>query len=226
MSELNVDPSFSIFGLLARRQSINGTIHHRKTMSIISHEIENATIVERANTTIFAGFQYMSKFLRQEERYRKLAREAKRVYVFGVVNCPLPGIENVVYVPLESTDQLTKEWFLISYGERYFSALATEELTSINDPDDKRIFKGIWTFQQPIVAILHDWLADTVGLRRLNYEGITHDLQSQFHIMNTTMERLNKRIMKNTNEELTTELKHIVSKDLLPTIWDLQSAMS
>lgn len=223
MSELNVDPKFSIFSLLARRESITGTIHHRRTMSAISHEIENATILDHANTTIFAGFQYMSKFLRQEERYRKLAREAKRVYVFGVVNCPLPGIDNVVYVPLEPTDQLTKEWFLISYGERYYSALATEELTQINDPDDKRIFKGIWTFQQPLVAILHDWLADSVGMRRLNYDGIRHDMQSQFHIMNTTMERLNKRILKHGSDVLGTELRHIVSKDLLPTIWELQS---
>lgn len=175
MSEFNISPTFSVYKLVARVENVSSIINHRRAMTVISHEIENATLLDNAHTTIFAGFQRLSRFLPQVARYEQLAQRARAIYVFGVPDATMPSIPNVTYVPLKPSDQLTKEWFLVSLGRDYASALATEELTHIDDPDEMRVFKGIWTFDVDMVMILHDWLTQVVGLRSdLDNAAMTH----------------------------------------------------
>src|SRR5689334_15527417 len=143
---VSIDPAFSIYKLVDRLKNQNTILRHRQSMSEVSYEIENATLLDGAHTRIFAGFQRMSKFVPQIPRYTKMALQAESVYVFGIPDTELPSIPNITYVPLEATDQLAKEWFLVSYGIDYASALATQELTRIDDPDEQRQFNGVWTF--------------------------------------------------------------------------------
>jgi len=159
---VNIAPGFSVYQLVERVQKISTLLSHRKTMNIISHEIENATLVDDANTRVFSSFQRMSRFLPQVERYRALAQKSQAVYVFGVPDVPVPQIPGIQYIMLEENSQLAKEWFLVSFGEDFASALATEEISNIDDPDQQRQFKGIWTFDKSLVAILEEWLSNVV----------------------------------------------------------------
>lgn len=131
-----VDPTFSAFGLIGRTEQQRIQLNHRRTMSLISAEIENATLRDGAVTRIFAGFQYLSKFTAQVKRYERIAARAESVYVFGVQDVTPPSIPKMIYIPLSSRDQLAREWFVISHGVDYSSALATKEVSEINDPDD------------------------------------------------------------------------------------------
>lgn len=193
--EFNVNPIFSVYKLVERVQHDVALVNHRRTMTIISNEIENATLKDNAQTTIFSAFQRYSRFIPQIERYKKLAQKAKAIYVFGVPDTTLPEIDGIVYVPLKPTDQLTKEWFLVSYGTDFVSALATQELTHIDDPDDQRVFKGIWTFEIELAAILHEWLSTTVGLRP---ELVTEvfNREKQMQLMGNIIVRMTQRIDK------------------------------
>lgn len=223
MSEFNIDPTFSVYRLVQRNNK-NSVLNHRRTMSIISYEIENASLVDDASTVMFSSFQRMSKFLPQEARYRQLAQIAKHVYVFGVPDTELPEIENITYVPLKPNDQLAREWFLVSYGKDYFSALATEELTNIDDPDPERIFKGVWTFDLSLVSILHEWLSGLVGLRFEQRQSEDHDLNNQLKLMGNTIGRMAVRSLNNSKEtdEVQDELRKLIETGVYPAVEDLK----
>lgn len=195
MSEFSIDPGFSVYGLVQRVKQSATMVSHRKTMTYISYEIENATLIDKASPIIFSGFQRLSKFMPQIRRYQRLAKRAKAVYVFGEADMMPPEIENVTYVPLKPDDQLVKEWFLVSYCQTYFSALATEELTSIEDPDDERQFRGLWSFDLDLVVVLHQWLASSVGLRTNILDTDLHDFATHRYLMRNTIARMNTRLL-------------------------------
>jgi DICT domain-containing protein len=185
-----VESNLSVYALAKRLREKRQSLHHRRTMSLISREIENATLVDHSHNRLFAGFQVFSKFLPQQQRYEKLAAHAEHIYVFGVADVIPPPIVNVTYIPLEPHAQLAKEWFLVSYGASYMSVLATEEQSSLEMADPERVFHGAWTFDDEMVEILNDWLSNTVGAPPFQFPFSQRDLDTQVEIMSRTIKRL------------------------------------
>lgn len=195
--ELNIDPNFSVFEIARRVRSETTVLNHRRTMNIVSYEIENATLYGDARNRIFAGFQRMSRFLPQMERYRKIAARAESVYVFGVPDVEVPAIENITYIPLQASDQLAREWFLVSLGGNYASALVTEEKTHIDDRDSDRLFQGIWSHDYDLVLILEEWLRNSINVDVLMEAtlGIFYEERS-LSIVRKTIEKFEARMEK------------------------------
>jgi DICT domain-containing protein len=191
---VTVDPDVSVYALVERLPRQATFVHQRRTMQLISYEIENGCLVDGARTRIFSAFQYMSKFLPQVKRYEQLAARAEAVYVFGVPDVNPPPIPGVRYIWLHPESQLAKEWFLVSCGRDYMSALATEEQTRITDPDDQRIFKGIWSFDFELVTILNDWLSNLVRAPSLTIDEQDRNLNQQVRLMSQSMSRLVARL--------------------------------
>jgi len=187
-----IDPQFSVYELVERVQKVSAVINSRRTMSLISYEIENSILIDGARPRLFSAFQYLSKFMKQRVRYEQIAKLAESVYVFGVPDITPPAIPNVHYVHLSPDDRLAKEWFIVAYGGDTYSALATQELTRFTDPDAQRRFKGIWTFDQNIVLILHDWLSSAVDapplLKTVSVPG------RQIDIMTGALRRITRRL--------------------------------
>jgi len=205
-----IDPSFSVYHLIERIEQQSILLNHRRTMSLISYEIENATLLDNAKTRVFAGFQYLSKFTPQIKRYQKLAASAESVYIFGVPDVQTPAIPNLNVIPLSVDDKLSREWFVIAHGVLYSSALATEEISRITDADDQRQFKGIWTFDIGVVSILHDWLASLVDARPLPDAESQHNFVQQRQIIGQSFDRLNVRVKKllpTTQTEIKTAIR-------------------
>ncbi len=122
-----------------------------------------------------------------------MAELAESVYVFGVPDVEPPAIPKVEYIHLTASDQLAKEWFLISHSAEYSSALATEETSRFSDPDEQRTFKGIWTFDVAIVSIMHDWLASLVDARTPVVPEQDHDAARQSKLISSGFKRLNAK---------------------------------
>lgn len=221
---VHIDPAFSVYHLVERiqQEKVSAVLNHRRTMSLISYEIENTTLIDSASTRVFAGFQQMSRFLPQIKRYTQLARRAESIYVFGIPDVTPPDIPGVIYVPLSSDDQLSKEWFLVSYGRSYASALATEELTRTDDPDETRMFKGIWTFDLRLISILEEWLTHTVDARPLLVSESDHDPLQQARLVQNILNRLVLKVMIDLNSEQAAivqgELKAIIKDTIYPII--------
>lgn len=207
------DSHFSIWDLVRRVETRSALVNHRRTMNIISHEIEDVTISGHESGHIFAGFQYLSRFLPQEKRYRKMAEYADAIYVFGVPDVDVPDIPNLHYVHLSPGDTLTREWFIVSYGPNYASALATHEpKTSIYDPDELRMFKGLWTFDKDVVAVLYQWLVNVLDLRDVVLsDNPDYDHQRQVMAVNREIKRLEWMLQRTGDLNVSSEIKAITN---------------
>jgi len=192
----SIDPSLSVYGLVQRTREQRLILTSRRTMSFISYEIESAIIQSNLRARVFAGFQRMSHFLPQVQRYQQLAYHAESIYVFGVMDVQPPPIAKVRYIPLKPTDQLAKEWFLVAEAQDYFSLLATEELTSPDDPDYKRRFQGVWSYDEELLSIIQDWLTSMVGARPLPELAANRNYQRQVQYMNIAVAHLAQRLTK------------------------------
>ncbi|MDX2077950.1 MAG: DICT sensory domain-containing protein [bacterium] len=216
---INLDSSFSVYHLVERLHNKDTQLlQDRKTMNTISYEIENATLVDSANTRIFAGFQKMSKFLPQIKRYTRIAQKAEAVYVFGIMDVEVPEIPNIIYVPLEKYFQLAKEWFLVSFGTPFGSALATEELTNIDDPDEQRQFRGVWTFDVSMVAILDEWLNRTVDAQAILLTEDDINRKNQAMLISNIYNRMMKRIGTNTLTPASEPISKLNTQDNLKVV--------
>lgn len=228
MTFYNITPNFSVYGFARRSPRDISIVNGRRTMTIISNQIENSTLIDGAETVIFSAFQRYSKFNPQMKRYRQLAKQAKHIYIFGVpdADVELEPIENITYVPLKETDQLAKEWFLISYGPDYFSALATEEISHIDDEDRKRKFKGAWSFDISIVSMLYDMLGQAVNMRGFENPRDRANHSRQAQLVSNIIGRLSVRVMDDrpADRESHDEIQRIIKTGLYPLLKYLEEA--
>jgi DICT domain-containing protein len=218
---VDIDPTFSVYHLTERleenRQS--SVMYSRKTMNQISYQIENATLIDGAPTRIFSGFQRMSKFLPQAKRYAKIAGKAESVHVFGINDVPhLPQIPNLTYVNLTREHQLAKEWFLVSYNKMFASVLATEEITDFDAPDADREFKGLWSFDVRLAALLEEWLTHTVGMPELMVREENHNARAQRTLVTKILDRMRERTVGSMIATDTQEQLRIVIENTLHPI--------
>lgn len=213
---VHIDPGFSVFELTQRIQDQSSILNHRQTMNLISYEIENATLKDGARTRIFSSFQRMSRFIPQIPRYQKLAQTAESIYVFGIPDVIPPSIPNITYIDLKPTDRLAREWFLVSYGKDFASALATEELTHIDDPDTSRMFKGIWTFDAGLTSILEEWLTRTVDAEPLYIDEAAQDGRRIAQYINN----IHNRLLKQYEQKMQVDRKTTIQKELHAIVKD------
>lgn len=192
----SIDTTFSVYHLVERLQQVSSIVNHRRTMSLISYEIENAVLIDGARPRMFSSFQTMSKFVRQQARYEEIARRSESVYVFGIPDVIPPAIENIHYIYLSPRHQLAKEWFVVAYSEGYHCTLATEELTQMTDPDHERQFRGIWTFNYNIASILNDWLTSVLDVPPYIEPDHAVSATNAIDMMRAGITRLNARLAR------------------------------
>ena len=195
-----INPKMSLFGLVDHINKRRLFANYRGSLVTISHEIENSVLNIGAQGRLFSGFQKMSFFLPQVNRYRRLALIAEHIWVFGIPDCTLPVIDNVSYVPLAEGDAMTREWFLVADAPEYFSALVAQDLSGFDVPDKQRVFRGIWTFDAAMVEQLHTAVAEMVGISP--HLGQTRDYSRQFNQISATAESL-INALETRNAELT-----------------------
>jgi DICT domain-containing protein len=222
MPDVMIDPDLSVYGLMQRIRTQRPVRRHRKTMLIISHEIENATIKAGAHARVFAGFQRMSNFVPQEARYRHLKEKAESVYVFGVMDVEPPLIANVHYIPIQETDQLAKEWFVIADAPDYFSALASEAIAG--PAEGLPSFQGVWSFDEGLVTALQEGLTSVVDANPLGDLSEGRDRRRHVAILTNSLFRLSSRLVGTignfTPETMITakELSAVVQDELGPAV--------
>lgn len=218
------DAQFSIYKLYEANHNQKYLLRHRRTMTQISHEIENAVIMTpNSNARVFSGFQRLSKFMPEMERYRSLAKHAESVYVFGVPDVTPPPIPNLHYVHLAPSDQLAREWFVIAAGTGYSSVLASEEISQFDDPEDQRVFKGSWIFNPLIVSLIAERVCTQIGINPLIYN--LSDSQHSQHArkmlnsINRVMQKIASKDFELLDEKLVVlrnELALTITQELKP----------
>ncbi len=70
----------------------------KPAMVRVSHVIEDVLRRERLPARLYSGFQRLSLFLPEVERYRRLAQSCERVVVWGIADADIPTVPNVTIV--------------------------------------------------------------------------------------------------------------------------------
>lgn len=218
MFDSKVPMNFSIYQLTQQKMPQKTMLNHRLTMSRVSHAIEDATRLDRVNNILLVGFQNMSNFAPQSQRYRELASHARHIYIFGLPDdVPIP-IPNVTFVYLDPSAQLTREWFVISHGPIFSSVLAAYETTQAGTPDSKRAFEGFWSFDRRLVGGLFNSLARyvdetaTVGMANTSTRPPVVKLTTRFQSI------LNNAVM---DDAVRQEMVEHLNQTLYPTLQNL-----
>lgn len=157
-----IDESFSVYSLVNRLNVQNIFTEKRRVLAFWSRTIETVMIEQHLRADVYAGFQQLEFFGPVYERYRQMARCARRLWVFGEPNAEYAPVDNMNIAALGPRHKLTGEWFLVINHNDYWRALVAQELTPPGTPHKERTFKGILSHDKEIVSIICDWLANTV----------------------------------------------------------------
>lgn len=191
----------------------------------ISFEIENASLIDHAHNVLFCGFQRLSQFEPHIEHYRKLAKESQHIFVFAIPDLDLEFIEGITFVPLHEGDQLAKEWFIVSYGQDFFSALAAEEITSGNLHPEEREYRGTWIFDLRMVEIVYDWLCRKVGLDPDHVDQNQEFFRHELGMMENTLSRVQDFIRQEKlahHDDTVREIQQLLDTTLYPALVRMQ----
>ena len=177
-----VHPDFSVFGLVERSSQASILIRKPHEMARICAVIEKRIEAEQLDGLLYVGFQKISQFLKRRKQYERIAGHLEHIYVFAHFDVPPPTINNVRFIPIEPTDALIHEWFLVFHGTTYFSALVATKSAPSQSPD----FRSIWTFELEIIQILSDWLASLLDAKHLPYQN--YDYVEQGRLMDNDLD--------------------------------------
>lgn len=148
---------------------LNDKKHHLATNSLetlvaISHSIEDAVMQHRLKGTVYAGFQRLSSFLPQINRFARLAAICGEVIVFAHPDTAVPEIPDIQFVLLSETAPLADEWFIVFDTTEFHIALLTRQVTEQLKEDVSsslqrfgrgRNYQGTVTTQPSIVSVAH-----------------------------------------------------------------------
>lgn len=143
-----------------------------QTLLAISHSIEDVVMRYHFPLTFYAGFQRVSSFLPQIERFARLAATCGEVLVFAQFDAPVPDIPGVQFVELAPGSPLTQEWFIVADHEAFGAVLLTRQLSIGSSRVTRadalefgrgRLYEGLVTFDTELVAATRRALDEALG---------------------------------------------------------------
>ena len=184
------DPASSLFEFVNELNKGHVFPNSRRSLEVMSHEIETAVTEGNIRARMFAGFQYMRYFMPHVRHYQEIARTAECIWVFGVQDVEPPPIPNVIYVPLAENDRLAQEWFVVVDSPEYFSALAAQDLSGSPFAAHGSSYRGIWTFEPEIIRQADKWLSRAVGVVEADIDLTGRNYSQQLFSIGHTVESL------------------------------------
>lgn len=141
-------------GLRRRRPDLPVHRFTKRGLAALSHAIEDEGH-NRAEKPVLvaAGFQKERHYRIAQARWEDLARGATLALAFADFKGPSALADRPVEVPIDATDALQREWFVVWYGPRFSACLSARELpgqSRVADPD--RFFEMIWGVDSGLVG--------------------------------------------------------------------------
>jgi class 3 adenylate cyclase len=202
------------------------------TLLATSHGIEDAVIRNQLRGTFYAGFQRLSAFLPQAQRFARLASACGDVLVFALPDVPPPEIPGVQFVLLDPAAPLTEEWFIVFAHDTFVAALLTHQVLNENAdvPILDRSYQGAVVFNPELVGLAHERLDRALGRpfkeRALSPEAeLATPHQTFFRVFAHSLERRNRELAAlyetlaartDSLEQLQTVVKTMLSR----TAWE------
>ncbi|WFE97975.1 DICT sensory domain-containing protein [Micromonospora sp. WMMD987] len=125
----------------------------KRSLVTVSHAIERSALAtaEDGPLVVIALFQRMPYFLRERDRYRRIAAGAA-VTVVGLVGETPPELPPGGYaVALAETEELAQEWSVVALTPRFGASLVARdrrEVAVAGTLEEGRLFSGRWGFRR------------------------------------------------------------------------------
>lgn len=185
----------SVFDLIA---DIPGhLLRIKRTMIGISHVLEDAAAATPAPCHLFVGFQRLSLFARQWQRYQQFSPRWAHCFVFGLPDADVPPLPRVTVVPIDPCSPLANEWFVVADGPSFSSALLSADTSGFAIADPSRRFLGLLTADPLVVRA-----ASTRLLAALDRPALDHTV-NPYHVIQA-YERISSQILALHEEQLLT----------------------
>jgi len=157
--------------LLQNFPKLRSQMYFKSSLMALSHAMEDLVLSGSEAPLIIASFQ-RERFYRQEtRRYRQLSQRADRAYILTV-----PEVESGLAIahpscetiPLDPSDDLAREWYLVAIGKQYTTCLICREIETAAEPivDRARRFEGIWSFDRRVSIQAARLLLAQISTRR------------------------------------------------------------
>jgi len=137
------------------------------TLLSISHGIEDAVMQYRLRGAFFAGFQRLSAFMPQRNRFARLAALVGEVFVFAIPDVPVPTVPGVEFILLEPDAPLAEEWFIVFEHPAFTVSLFTRQTQQEDSAaiafGRQRFYQGAMSFSPAMARAAADALWAALG---------------------------------------------------------------
>jgi DICT domain-containing protein len=120
----------------------------KRTLIALSRAIEDEALASAAGPVVIGAFQEERNYRAVEHRWRRMAKVADAVLVFGRFKGVQAGAEDEpVELPIGEADPLGHEWAVVVDAPGYAACLVGWEVPS----EGERVFEAVWTMDPAIV---------------------------------------------------------------------------
>ncbi len=131
--------------------------YSKSSMLAISHALEDVVLNFELHADLFVSFQSFEFFLAEKQRYLKLEKCCRKVFVFvrHIDRHQLAEFTNTVFVEIDPHSPLADEWSVIVNHPTHPIVLTTTERYDLRTSggDDFRYFKGFLSFDPVVVKV-------------------------------------------------------------------------
>lgn len=157
-----------LWDLVTEYNELRPQIYFKSSLTALARAMQDLALADDERYLVIANFQQERYFRQIERRFNKMAENNDQVYILGVPDTETSfTVDNSRYetVPLDATDTLAGERYLVIIGQKYSACLVVQEkleiqnlrnLPSVNEQGDR--YQGIWTFERDITYSAADWL--------------------------------------------------------------------
>jgi hypothetical protein len=163
-----IDPLFSIYDIVDKSHPSNIFLTTSQHLLLFSQGIEQEIVNHRSCSPVYVGIQHFVNLAPIIDTYKRIAKFAEIVYLFGVVDVDLPVIDHPIhFVPIQPDSNLAKEWFMLVDHPNYTKLLsARERPAETKELDQQRIFEGVLSSERKIVRDTITALSSQMGSAR------------------------------------------------------------
>ena len=186
--------------LVTEYKNLRPQIYFKSSLIALAQATQDLVLADDEEYLVIANFQQEKFFHQQERRFRKMAEKGDRVYILGVPDTESSfAIGNSPYetIPIQSTDTLAGERYLVIIGRSYAACLAVRDKLSVKDikevgswVEHGERFEGIWTFDRNIVYTAADWLLGMIANYRPELASQTEQARKLFKLRSSDEEQL------------------------------------
>ena len=159
--------------LVTEHPNLRSQIYFKSSLAALTRAMQDLVLADDRKYLVIANFQQEKFFNQQAGRFQRMAQKSVHVYVLGVPNPESSfAVTNSGYetIPLESTDTLAGERYLVIIGRQYSACLVVRDKLSLTDlrntssvVEQGKRFEGIWSFDRDIAYTAADWLLGMIA---------------------------------------------------------------